>query len=108
MREQKSALDQRVTDFAQKLDLLRWRRWRRRARAPQGVDLPYDEENNERQDKKINRYRQKIAVGEKWDAGFGERVVGHRSVVARRRRAENEEPVAEVEPAEDAADDRHG
>src|ERR1700682_4553383 len=105
MRRQKSALDQRVPDFAQKLDLLRRRRRRRRARAPQGVDLPYHQENNERQDKKIDRYRHEIAVGEKWDAGFGERVVGHRSVVARRGRAENEEPVAEVEPAEDAADE---
>jgi hypothetical protein len=44
-----SSLDQRISDFAQKLDLLRWRRRWRRVRALQLVDLLDHQENDERQ-----------------------------------------------------------
>jgi hypothetical protein len=63
--------------------------------------------NNEREDEEVDGDRQEIAVGEKRNASFGEGFVGHRPVVARRRRPERDEPVAEVQSANEAADDRH-
>src|ERR1019366_8194567 len=103
----KSALDQRIANFAEKLDLLGRGRRRRRLRALQGVYLLHHQKNDERQDEKIDRHGQEIAVREKCHAGSGEGIVGHRPAVARRRRAKNDEPVAEVQSADNATDYRH-
>src|SRR5450631_1183890 len=102
-----SALDQRIANFAQKLDLLGRRRWRRRFLALQRIDLLHHQKDDERQDEEIDRHGQEITVREKRHAGFGEGIVGHRPGVPGRRGAESDEPVAEVQPPDNAADERH-
>src|SRR4030095_14471372 len=67
----------------------------------------HHDENDEREDDEIDDDRDEVAVREQRNPGLGERLVRHRSVVARWRPAQHDEPVREIEAAGDAADHRH-
>src|SRR5947207_3835090 len=94
-----------IANLAQQLHVLRRRRRQRGAAHP--IDLFHHKENDKGEDDEIERDGDEVAVGEERHPGLGQRFVGHRAAVTGRRRAQHDEPVAEVEPAENAADDGH-
>src|SRR6185312_8510908 len=102
---------QLVTDLAQQQHVLRRRRRGRRLGRLETlihlVELLDHDEDDQREDGEVEHDREEIAVRQERHAGLGQRVVGHRPVIPRRRRRQHDEVVREVEAAEDLADDRH-
>src|SRR5439155_26695274 len=62
------ALDERIANFPQQLDLLGWRRWRRRLLAFQLIDLIYHQKDDEGEDDEIDRHGDEIPVRQQWHA----------------------------------------
>src|SRR5215217_2193778 len=97
----------RVANLAQDRELVADDGRRRRLLPLQPIDLSNHHENDEREDQEVDRDSEEIAVGKQRHAGFGERLVGHRTAVAGWRAGEHHEVAREVEATEDSADDRH-
>ena len=62
---------ERVANFAQQDGVLGGRRWRRRFRAPQPVDLPDHDEDDEGQDQEVDADGEEVSPGEKRHARLG-------------------------------------